>query len=160
MNWLTRIGAILITLSITLGIIALVRGSSSETAGWVFDMSPLESEGALVYLSPRDLIITINTPKDVSLNLTDQQNNTILTVQNFTNGDSVKLHIEKREVYTVKLYNSYNTVQFVQLEFTLYNFEADITQAAIALAIAGIAIIAANQIWQKTRLKQKLQHHN
>lgn len=149
MNWLNRIAVILITLSITLAIIAVIRGSSPETATQLMELGSFKSVKATVYLTPRDLRLRITTSKDVNLSLTDPSNQTIISNENFADGNSLNIHIEKRGTYTILLYNPYDTIQNTRLDLTVYNFEADIIQATIVLAVIGVAFMVVNQIWRR-----------
>jgi len=150
MRKLTRLGAILLTLALSLTLINLMRNGNTTTLSEGTSVPAYRQASYKIFLPPRDLNLQIDAPPNLTITIYDPSNTTIFRVQNITTG-SYTLSLEKRGSYNFSLYNSANSTANVDMDLTFYNLDKDMTQASIGLTVIGIALILVQQI--RTKMK-------
>lgn len=145
----TRLGIIVLTLGLSLVVVAVVRGGNTSEGSTFFQINPHAWGISSYSWVPRDLIIRIEAPVSVNFKLFDPSMATILNVENATG--SYKLHLKDRGEYTLSIYNPSNSTINVQAHTTLYNLEADIIQTSTILIISGATIIVAQRLYSTFR---------
>lgn len=152
MNKLTRLGAIILTLGLSFAVIAVVRGGSTRLGTYFLNIRSHKWGTIDDFWVPRDIILKIDAPVSVNVKLSDPSNVAILNVVNAT--DSYKLHLKKRGIYTLSIYNPSNSTINVKADYTFYNLEADIIQTSTILVISGVAIIVVQRLYSMFKYKQ------
>jgi hypothetical protein len=89
--------------------------------------------------------------KGLDLTLTDSNGMAIMSAQNVDSSTELEVHLDRRGLYNITLYNPNNLTQRVTLDITYYNLEADIIQGATAFSVIGASLIIAQ--WIRDRAK-------
>jgi hypothetical protein len=146
MHKLTRLGALILTIGLALGFVAVIRGADPEIGKGSSAIPARRTLRNSLFCVPRDLKLEIDPQAEVDVNITDPSGTIILNVQNVSSVSSFSLHLEKRGVYTFSVYNPSNATSNTDVSITFYNLEADILQASIILTIIGTAVIMAQRL--------------
>jgi hypothetical protein len=153
MKKLTQLGAILITIGLSLVIVNLMRNASTFPMTASTSVPSQKQSSQAFFFRPRDVDIQISTSSPLTILIRDPSNATVLNAENVTNA-AYTLHLEKRGNYNISAYNPTNSTITLNVHLTFYNLENDITQASVVLIAAGIVIIIAQKVLD-TRLRRK-----
>jgi hypothetical protein len=162
----TRIGTIILTLGVAFAMLTIMRGAGTETGEGSSTVSPNKPKNYTSVWVPRDLLLEINAPPNVTIKIFDPSGAIIFQANNVTSG-SYTISLEKRGKYVVGMYNlSNSTIVGVGLHYTFYNLEKDLIYASIILTTLGTITIIIQHAYstlkhKKSRPnKQKNQAHH
>jgi hypothetical protein len=151
MRKLTRLGTITLALSLSLALLAIIRGGNTDRRDFISAASPKSIRQFSSFCVPRDLTIEVDTEENANMNLTDPSGTVVLNVANVSSGDAFTLHLERRGTYTLSLFNPTNKTSNLRVYLTMFNLESDILQASIILATVGAVMIISQRAYSIAR---------
>jgi len=148
-----RLGLILFVFGISLGIVSLLRGSSSYIAMRFFNVPPGDWQTSREVLwPPRDVRLTVEADVEISIYVLDEAGmvswrgtgdiKPTFSVENARHG-IYACDLHKRGVYTIVVHNPSSSKANVRIDVTLYGLEEDIIWASASLALLGVLIVLA-----------------
>lgn len=152
MRKLTRLGTILVVLSVSFAVITLVGGSHTAGGAQGAGLNPGQSSSGGGFWLPRTARIEVNSQSPIDFNLTDPSGTRLLTVKSVKTG-TFNAELNYRGWYRIKFRNVGNTTTLAMFDITFYNFEKDQITISLTLGIAGIALITAQQILYRRKPK-------
>jgi hypothetical protein len=153
---LKRIGTILIVLGLSLLLIAVVRGGSSEIGQTSLAIPPTKQRDYDKFLYPRDLRLEIEAPTPITFKLVAPSGQSIVDLQDPVNSVNQFYHLGERGIYHFSVYNPSNVTTNVRIITTFYNFESDLVESSFILIAVGAIFIVSSYFATIARRKRIL----